>query len=112
MAWITEQQNVDELVVYGYLRGPARPGRRLQVLSATLRDYCDKHELRLDEVFTERADCGSTDGSVFIGLLDALKASRPYGVVLPSRTHLGPRSLASGRAALIAAHGARLIAVR
>lgn len=111
MVWITEQQDVDELVVYGYLRGPARPDRRLRVLSATLRDYCNKHELRLDEVFTERASSGAED-SVFVGLLAALKSSRPYGVVLPSRTHLGPRALAIGREELITAQGARLIAVR
>lgn len=109
---ITEHQGVDDLVVYGYLRGPAAPDNRLRALSTALKAYCDQHELTLSGVFTEPADDGDPDGSVFSTLLAALKEQQPYGVVLPSRRHLGPRNTVSSREALIATSGARLIAVR
>ncbi|MFD0639643.1 hypothetical protein [Catenulispora yoronensis] len=107
---ITEHQAVDELVVYGYLRGAAAPSGRLRALSSALKAYCEQHELTLSRVFTEWID--DADGSVFSSLLATLSTQQPYGVVLLSRHHLGPRDVANSRAAQITTSGTRLIAVR
>ncbi|WP_194925801.1 hypothetical protein [Catenulispora pinisilvae] len=112
MARITEHQPVDGPVVLGYLRGPATNDHRDLALSAAIKAYCDEHELILGGVFTERAGVGDSDNSVFANLIAELRVRQPYGVVLPSRSHLGPRNVAVSREEQIATCGALLIAVR
>ncbi|MBS2531605.1 hypothetical protein KGQ20_02340 [Catenulispora sp. NF23] len=112
MARITERQPVGSPVVFGYLRGPATGDRRDLALSAAIKAYCDQHELFLGGVFTERVGVGDLNDSVFANLIAELRVMQPYGVVLPSRSHLGPPNVAVSREEQISTCGALLIAVR
>jgi hypothetical protein len=112
VARITEHQPVDSPVVFGYLRGPATRDHRDLALSAAIKAYCDEHELFLGGVFTERVGVEDLNDSVFANLITELRVMQPYGVVLPSRSHLGPRNVAIIREEQIATCGALLIAVR
>ncbi|WP_189295472.1 hypothetical protein [Streptomyces albospinus] len=51
-------------------------------------------------------------GAAFTGLLDVLDLPDVYGVVLPSASHLGPKSIAAERQREIARSGVRLMLVR
>lgn len=107
---ITEQRRVPGLVVYGYLRMTApRPARR-SALARALAGYCDQHELVLAAVFTDTAD-DRMRAPGFAGLLDAIAASASYGVVMPTRAHLGSGQAAEQRSAAIAGTGRRLMLV-
>ena len=109
---ITEQRQVPGLVVYGYLllMTAASPSRGA-ALTRALAGYCDQHELLLAAVFTDNGvDDARAPG--FAGLLEAISARTSYGLVLPTRAHLGPRPAAGQRLTAIAATGRRLMIVR
>ena len=111
MTLLTEQRPVADLIVYGYLR-PGYGTARLRALKQVLADYCERHELKLCGVFTEPPDSDVRHATAFAGLLDVLRLPTTYGVVLPARSHLGPRRIALEREHQITTCGARLIAVR
>lgn len=113
MGDITEHRWVCGPRVYGYLRLPAPRSARRKALTQAVIGYCERHELLLGGVFTERATSGQLDSPAFAGLLDALAASGGYGVVLPSPAHLGSsRAVICERASLLAETGARLMVIR
>jgi hypothetical protein len=109
---ITEQRQVPSLVVYGYLllMTGASPSRRA-ALTRALAGYCDQHELLLAAVFTDNGVDGARAPG-FTGLLDAISARTSYGLVVPTRAHLGSGPAARQRLAAIAATGRRLMIVR
>jgi hypothetical protein len=109
---ITEQRQVPSLVVYGYLllMTAASPSRRA-ALTRALAGYCDQHELLLAAVFTDNGVDG-VQAPGFTGLLEAMSARTSYGLVVPTRAHLGPRPTARQRLTAIAATGRRLMIVR
>jgi hypothetical protein len=108
---VTEQRQVPGLVVYGYLRVPARSQNRRAALGSVLRSYCDRHELVLGGIFTDSGDDDSWLPG-FAGLLDAMLATGGYGVILPSPGHLGTGQLVVERSAAITRAGLRLILIR
>lgn len=112
---LTEHRPVHGPYVYGYLRhGRARPGRR-QALAASLALYCVQHELTLCGVFTE-ADSDATAHGIrspaFTGALDVLALPDTYGLVIPTRSHLGPRHVAAERERQIVSLDVRLMMIR
>jgi hypothetical protein len=109
---ITEQRQVPSLVVYGYLLLLLRrSARRRAALTRALAGYCDQHELLLAAVFAEDGADG-VQAPGFTGLLEAISAGTSYGLVVPTRAHLGPGPAARQRLAAIAATGRRLMIVR
>ncbi|MFI6300170.1 hypothetical protein ACIBEJ_51870 [Nonomuraea sp. NPDC050790] len=108
---LTEQQDVDRPIVYGYLRLCRSAPERQAALTVALAQYCEQHELRLCGIFTDRGT-ESEDAPAFAGLLDVLLLSSAYGVVLPSAHHLGGRHVAARRREELNAVGARLLFVR
>src|SRR6266567_4201858 len=90
---ITEQRQMPGLIVYGYLRMTARSATRRTALTRALAGYCEQHELVLAAVFTDSGAGRRTPG--FTGLLDAISASTSYGIVIPTRAHLGSGAAAA-----------------
>ncbi|MFD5696843.1 hypothetical protein [Streptomyces lasiicapitis] len=110
---LTEHRPVHGPYVYGYLRhGRARAGRR-QALAESLALYCSQHELTLCGVFTE-ADATARDihSPAFTGALDVLALPDTYGLVIPTRSHLGPRHVTAERERQIADLDVRLMMIR
>ncbi|MFW6692962.1 hypothetical protein [Streptomyces sp. MAR4 CNX-425] len=81
-------------------------------LAASLAEYCRQHELTLCGLFTERGAVTEVRSPAFVGLLDVLELPDTYGVVMPARTHLGPKRCAAERERQLAQTSARLIVVR
>ena len=107
---ITEQRQVPGPVVYGYLRMAAPSRARRGALTRALAGYCDQHELVLAAVFTDSGD-DRMRAPGFAGLLDAITATASYGVVMPTRAHLGFGQAAGQRSAAISGAGRRLMLV-
>lgn len=108
---LTEHRGVSGPVVYGFLRLVRVSPARQAALHDALAEYCRRHELALHGVFVERT-ADTERPAAFTGLLDVLELRETYGVVLPSRSHLGPKTTAASRQARITASGARLLLVR
>lgn len=92
MERITEHHPVSGPVVYGYLRLTPSQIRRRWPLSQMLELYCQQHELVLGGVFTDHAST-TLMAPAFAGLIGVLALPGAYGVLLPTRTHLGSRAL-------------------
>ncbi|QIB44572.1 hypothetical protein [Streptomyces aureoverticillatus] len=110
---LTEHRPVLGPHVYGYLRhGRGRPSRRL-ALAESLSLYCSRHELTLCGVFTD-ADLTTRDvgSAAFTGVLDVLALPDTYGLVIPARSHLGPRRVAAARERRLVGLDVRLMMVR
>ena len=111
MGLITEQRQVPGPVVYGYLLLTAACRFRRAALSRALAEFCEQHELTLAAVFTDTGD-DTVQAPGFTGLLDVLIAEPSYGVVTPTRAHLGHGRAAGSRLAIIAGTGRRLMLIR
>lgn len=112
MELITEHRQVPGPIVYGYLRMTTAACRtRRDALSRALTGYCEQHELTLAAVFTDTGD-DSASAPGFTGLLDAITTTPSYGIVMPTRGHLGCGQAAGKRLAAIAETGRRLMLVR
>lgn len=111
MGPITEQRQVPGPVVYGYLLLAAACRARRAALSRALAGYCEQHELVLATVFTDTGD-DTVQAPGFTGLLDVLTMEPSYGVVIPTRAHLGHGRAAGTRLAVIAGTGRRLMLIR
>ena len=111
MGPITEQQQVPGPVVYGYLLLTSACRARRAALSRALAEYCEQHELTLAAVFTDTGD-DTVQAPGFTGLLDALATEPGYGVVIPTRAHLGHGRASGSRLAVIAGTGSRLMLIR
>ncbi|MGW0467960.1 hypothetical protein ACWDX6_22270 [Streptomyces sp. NPDC003027] len=109
---ITEHREVGEVHVYGYLRHTNGSAARHTALVDSLAEYCLQHELTLHGFFTEREATTNPLAPAFVGLLDVLALAGTYGVVVPSRSHLGPKGLAAERGRRIEKARACLIVVR
>lgn len=109
---ITERRKINGPYVYGYLRHTASSAARHSALADSLAEYCRQHELTLCGLFTEREATADVNSPAFVGLLDALALPDAYGVVLPARSHLGPKCIAAERERQIDALSTRLIVVR
>ncbi|WP_046728772.1 hypothetical protein [Streptomyces humi] len=109
---ITERRSVTFPQVFGYLRHVTGGLPRHTALVDCLTEYCDRHELALCGVFTERDRTVVIRSPAFVGLLDALELPDAYGAVVPALSHLGPKGLGTERERQIAATGTRLIVVR
>ncbi|MCI3277013.1 hypothetical protein [Streptomyces cylindrosporus] len=109
---ITERRPVTFPPVFGYLRHVTGGLPRHAALVDCLTAYCDRHELALCAVFTERDRSVVIRSPAFVGLLDALELPDTYGAIVPALSHLGPRSLGAERKRQVTAAGARLIVVR
>ncbi|MFF7143538.1 hypothetical protein ACFZB5_20195 [Streptomyces nodosus] len=109
---ITERRSVTFPQVFGYLRHITGGMARHAALVDCLTEYCRRHELALDGVFTDRDATVAVHSPAFVGLLDALELPDSYGAVVAALSHLGPRRVAAERTRQIEATGARLIAVR
>jgi hypothetical protein len=107
MGLITEQRQVPGPVVYGYLLLTAACRTRRAALSRALAEFCEQHELTLAAVFTDTVQAPG-----FTGLLDVLTTEPSYGVVIPTRAHLGHGRAAGSRLAIIAGTGRRLMLIR
>jgi hypothetical protein len=111
MESITEQRQVPGPVVYGcLLLTPACRARRA-ALSRALAEYSEQHELMLAAVFTDTGD-DTVRAPGFTGLLDALVTESSYGVVVPTRGHLGHGRAGGSRLSVIAGTGRRLMLIR
>lgn len=97
--------------VYGYARRTSSQAR-LASLVESLAEHCRQHELTLCGVFIERGAVVAVRSPAFVGLLDVLELPHTYGVVMPARSHLGPRRIAAERERQIGDTRARLIVVR
>ncbi|MFF9016653.1 hypothetical protein ACF09C_27240 [Streptomyces sp. NPDC014870] len=106
---LTEQRNVTGPLVFGFLHLVRVSHARQLALTTAITEYCRRHELTLAGVYTER--CSATP-SAFIGMLDALTATRSYGVVLPTPSHLGPKAIADERRSQLTEAGAHLLLIR
>jgi len=111
MGPITERRQVPGPVVYGYLLLTAACRARRAALSRALAGYCEQHELILAAVFTDTGD-DTVQAPGFTGLLDVLTTEPSYGVVIPTRAHLGHGRAAGTRLAVIASTGRRLMLIR
>jgi hypothetical protein len=111
MVPITEQWQVPGPVVYGYLLLTAACRARRAALGRALAEYCEQHELTLAAVFTDTGD-DTVQAPGFTGLLDALATEPSYGVVIPTRAHLGHGRAAKSRLAVIAGTRRRLMLIR
>jgi hypothetical protein len=111
MGPITEQRQVPGPVVYGYLLLTAAGWTRRAALSRAVAGYCEQHELTLAAVFTDTDD-DTVQAPGFTGLLDVLTMEPSYGVVIPTRAHLGHGRAAGSRLATIAGTGRRLMLIR
>ena len=111
MGPITERWQVPGPVVYGYLLLTAACRARRAALSRALAGYCEQHELILAAVFTDTGD-DTVQAPGFTGLLDVLTTEPSYGVVIPTRAHLGHGRAAGTRRAVIAGTGRRLMLIR
>ncbi|AGP57628.1 hypothetical protein [Streptomyces rapamycinicus] len=109
---LTEQRRVNGPVVYGFLRLVNVPEARQIALTASLVEYCRRHELLLSGVFTDRKATAGPITTAFTGLLDVLALPGTYGVVLPAVSHLGPKAIATERERRIDTAVARLLLVR
>lgn len=110
---LTERRPAFGPYVYGYLKhGRDRPTRRL-ALAESLALYCSQHELTLCGVFTD-ADVTDRDigSAAFTGVLDVLALPDTYGLVIPARSHLGPRRVAAARVRQLIGLDVRLMVVR
>lgn len=106
---LTEQRNVTGPIVFGFLRLVGVSASRQQALAKTITDYCRRHELTLGGVYMERS---ATTSGAFTGMLDAVAATRPYGVVFPAPSHLGPRAMAAERRQRLNEAGTEILLVR
>ncbi|MGW9212296.1 FxLD family lanthipeptide [Embleya sp. NPDC055664] len=111
MRGVTEEQSGPGPLVYGYLRLVSVSAARRRSLVESLHEYCRHHELLLAGVFVEHPSQPAASVA-FTGLLDALRASGGYGVLFPSRAHLGGKSVSRERRARITELGARVLLVR
>jgi hypothetical protein len=111
MGLITEQRQVPGPVVYGYLLLTAACRTRRAALSRALAEFCEQHELTLAAVFTDTGD-DTVQAPGFTGLLDVLTTEPSYGVVIPTRAHLGHGRAAGSRLAVIVGTGRRLMLIR
>jgi hypothetical protein len=111
MGPITEQRQVPGPVVYGYLLLTVACRTRRAALSRALAEFCEQHELALAAVFTDTGD-DTVQAPGFTGLLDVLTTEPSYGVVIPTRAHLGHGRAAGSRLAIIAGTGRRLMLIR
>lgn len=109
---ITEQRQVPGPVVYGYLLLTAACRARRAALSRALAEYCEQHELTLAAVFTDAGDDDTMQAPGFTELLDVLATEPSYGVVIPTRAHLGHGQAAGSRLAVLAGTGRRLMLIR
>jgi hypothetical protein len=109
---ITERRPIAFPQVFGYLRHVTGGLPRHTALVDCLTEYCDRHELTLCGVFTERDATVIIRSPAFVGLLDALELPDAYGAVVPALSHLGPKGLITERKRQMTAAGARLIVVR
>lgn len=108
---VTEQRQVPAVVVYGYLRTKAASAARRAALARALAGYCELHKLLLAAIFTdEGGDAVRAPG--FARLLGAISAGASYGLVLPTRAHLGSGRAAVERLAAITVTGRRLMIIR
>ncbi|MFF7777054.1 hypothetical protein ACFZCG_21825 [Streptomyces tanashiensis] len=106
---LTEQRNVTGPLVFGFLRLVGVSPSRQQALAKAIADYCRRHELTLAAVYMER--CTATS-CAFVGMLDAVAVTRPYGVIFPAPSHLGPKAIAADRRSRLSAAGTEIILVR
>ncbi|MEU6878472.1 hypothetical protein [Streptomyces sp. NPDC046712] len=106
---LTEQRNVVGPLVFGFLRLVGVSESRQQALAEAVTDYCRRHELTLGGMYMERRTATSC---AFVGMLDAVQATRPYGVVFPTWSHLGPKAIAAERRQRLNAAGAEILLVR
>jgi hypothetical protein len=111
MGPITEQRCVPGPAVYGYLLLTEACRSRRAALTRALAGYCEQHELVLAAVFTDTGD-DTVQAPGFTGLLDALAVAPSYGVVIPTRAHLGHGRAAGQRLTVIAGTGRRLMLIR
>jgi hypothetical protein len=111
MGPITEQRQVPGPVVYGYLLLTAACQARHIALGRALAEYCEQHELMLAALFTD-ADDDTVEAPGFTRLLDVLAREPSYGVVIPTRAHLGHGQAAESRRSVIAGTGRRLMLIR
>ncbi|MET8584020.1 hypothetical protein ABZX39_24550 [Streptomyces collinus] len=82
---ITERRPVAFPQVFGYLRHVTGGLPRHAALVDCLTEYCDRHELALCGVFTERDSTVIIRSPAFIGLLDVLELPDAYGAVVPAQ---------------------------
>jgi hypothetical protein len=111
MGPITERRQVPGPVVYGYVLLTAACRARRAALSRALAGYCEQHELTLAAVFIDTGD-DRVQAPGFTGLLDVLATEPSYGVVIPTRAHLGRGRAAGSRLAVITGTGRRLMLIR
>lgn len=109
---VTELRRCEWPIVYGYLRLHAPNQARRDSLHTVLSTYCVHHELRLATVFSDHDATLDSRDAGFVGLLDVLELDGTYGVVIPSRGHLGRARVAPERIAEIARTKTRLMVVR
>jgi hypothetical protein len=107
MAKVTELLAVPRPVVFGFLRTHGH-GARTAALTTVVSEYCKRHELALHDVVIESPQ----EGDAFMELLLSVSRADAYGVVVPSRSHLGIASVAATRRDAIARARLRLIMVR
>jgi len=109
---ITERRPVTGPQVFGYIRHVTGGQARHAALVDCLTEYCQRHELTLCGVFTDREATVSVRSPAFVGLLDALELPDTYGTVIPVLSHLGPKRIATERKRQITVTSTRLIVVR
>ncbi|WP_405907718.1 hypothetical protein OG742_22620 [Streptomyces sp. NBC_00828] len=109
---ITERRSVAGPHVFGYVRHITGGLARHAALVDCLTEYCRRHELTLCGVFTDREPTVAIRSPAFVGLLDTLELPDAYGAVLPARSHLGPRRIATERERQIVVTSTRLLVVR
>jgi hypothetical protein len=107
MAKVTELLAVPRPVVFGFLRTHGH-GARTAALTAVVSEYCERHELALHGVVTESPQ----EGDAFTELLLSISRADAYGVVVPSRSHLGVASVAATRRDAMSRARLRLIIIR
>ncbi|MEV4871506.1 hypothetical protein [Streptomyces syringium] len=88
------------------------PRARQDALVGSMAEYCRSHELQLSGVFTDRDAAVGAASAAFTGLLDVLALPDVYGVIAPTMSHLGPKTIAGERGRRIEAAGSRLLLVR
>ncbi|MFT9784740.1 hypothetical protein ACMZ5E_00665 [Streptomyces rhizosphaericola] len=106
---LTEQRHVTGPLVFGFLRIVRVSRARQLALTTAITEYCRRHELTLAGVYMEHS---SVAPAAFVGMLDALAATRSYGVVLPTPSHLGPKDVVAERRSQLTEAGAHLLLIR
>lgn len=107
MGEVTELLPVERPVVVALLHTQGRGGRAAALTGAVCA-YCDKHELALSDVVADLP----AGRDAFGELTASLARARVYGLVVPSRSHLGSASLVARRGAQLARANLRLLVIR